>query len=81
MRTNRIPLLKTGLFSNRYFNIWMLSVVTFFILSININFLKTNLKLISLNLLNILSFIIVTIILMLWIEFNKWIKYTYLNNK
>lgn len=71
MRTNRVPLVKVGVFSSRSFNIWMGGVVTFLLVAINIPVLSEYLKLTSIGIVPIICLAVFAIGITAWIELAK----------
>ncbi|NLI92763.1 MAG: cation-transporting P-type ATPase [Peptococcaceae bacterium] len=74
MRTNRVPLLKVGFFTNRSFNLWMIGVVVFLTTAIKADFLQQYLKLTSVGFTNLLISFVAIVTLMSWIEMKKIIQ-------
>ncbi len=73
MRTNRVLLNKVGLFSSRAFNIWMMGVVAFLIIALNVPVLNEYLKLSSIGLLSVICLGLIAIAATSWIEIRKQI--------
>jgi Ca2+-transporting ATPase len=71
MRTNRVPLTKAGLFSSKAFNIWMIGVIAFLIVSIKVQVVNEYLKLSYIGLVPVLCLALVAIIATSWMEMQK----------
>lgn len=72
MRTNRVPLTKAGFFSSRAFNIWMLGVVAFLIVALNVAVVNEYLKLSAIGLLPVICLALVAIVATSWMEVRKY---------
>ncbi len=55
MRTSRIPLSKIGVFSSKAMDIWMIVVVVFLVMILNIPFFIEYLKLASVDIVPVIS--------------------------
>lgn len=76
MRTNNVPLIKTGVFSSRAFNIWMSGVVVFLIIALNVSVFSQYLQLTTIGILPVLCLAFVAIAATSWMEIKKLIKFS-----
>ena len=74
MRTNRVPLIKSPIFKNQSFNLWVGGIIVFIILIFNIDFLSQYLMLSSIQFIDVLKIIGISIIIMAWMEIKKIIS-------
>jgi len=74
MRTNNVPLTKTGIFSSRAFNIWMAGVIAFLVIVLNVPVLRQYLQLISIGIMPVLCLALTAVIATSWIEIRKLSK-------
>ncbi|MBE9915922.1 cation-transporting P-type ATPase [Paenibacillus donghaensis] len=75
MRSEREPLIKLGLFSNRFIMLWVSSAVVFLILAIYVPSLSMLLHLTPLGMSDWLIVLICAVLAPLWIEIGKWIRW------
>ena len=71
MRTNNVPLTKTGIFSSRAFNTWMAGVVAFLVIALNIPVLQQYLQLTNIGIIPILYLALTAVIATSWMEIRK----------
>ena len=71
MRTNNVPLTKTGIFSSRAFNTWMAGVVAFLVIALNIPVLQQYLRLTNIGIIPILCLALIAVIATSWMEIRK----------
>ena len=71
MRTNNVPLTKTGIFSSRAFNTWMAGVVAFLVIALNIPVLQQYLQLTNIGIIPILCLALIAVIATSWMEIRK----------
>lgn len=71
MRTNKVPLSKTGVFSSRAFNIWMGGVIVFLLAALNVPVLNEYLKLTSIGIIPVLCLALTAVVFTAWIEARK----------
>lgn len=71
MRTNNVALTKTGIFSSRAFNTWMVSVVAFLVIALNIPVLQQYLQLTNIGIIPILCLALTAVIATSWMEIRK----------
>ncbi len=74
MRTNHIPLTKTGVFSSRSFNIWMGGVVVFLLVALNVPVLSEYLKLVPVGIFPVICLALVAVVATSWMEVHKHFK-------
>ena len=70
-RTNNVPLAKAGVFSSRAFNIWMIGVVAFLAVALNIPVLREYLNLTVIGILPTLCLAGIAIVATAWMEIRK----------
>ena len=70
-RTNNVPLIKTGVFSSRAFNIWMCGVVAFLAVALNIPVLREYLNLTAIGIIPVLCLAGIAIAATVWMEVRK----------
>ncbi|TQR46408.1 cation-translocating P-type ATPase [Paenibacillus popilliae] len=75
MRSEREPLIKLGLFSNRFIMLWVTSAVVFLILAIYLPSLNVLLHLTPLDMREWIIVLICAILAPLWIEIGKWFRW------
>lgn len=73
MRSEREPLIKLGLISNRMMLLWMSSAIVFLILAIYIPYLRELLHLAPLQYIDWIVVLICALLAPAWIEIGKWI--------
>lgn len=74
MRTNNVPLIKTGVFSSRAFNIWMGGVAAFLAVSINVPVLREYLQLTPIGIVPVLCLASIAVVATAWIEIRKLVN-------
>lgn len=71
MRTEHVPLVKSGMFSSRMFNIWMAGVVVFLAVALNVPMLQDYLQLSTVDAVPVLAVALVAFATTLWMEARK----------
>lgn len=75
MRTEHVPVTRTGIFSSRMFNIWMGGVIVFLLAALNIPALRTYLQLNSIGIVPVLWITLTAVLATLWMEIRKIITW------
>lgn len=74
MRTNNVPLTKNGVFSSRAFNIWMVGVVAFLVIALNIPILREYLNLTAIGIIPVLCLAGIAVVATSWMEIRKLVQ-------
>ena len=74
MRTSRIPLIRVGYFSSKAMNIWMVGVVVFLVIALNVPFFIEYLKLSPVGILPIIGVALLSFAATYWIEIRKILR-------
>lgn len=74
MRTEHVPLTKSGVFSSRMFNIWMAGVVAFLTVALNVPVLREYLQLNAVGIVPVLCLALIAIVVTAWMEIRKVIQ-------
>ena len=74
MRTSRVPLSRVGYFSSKAMNIWIIGVIVFLILVLNVPFFIEYLKLAQVGLLPICGIVLLSFAVTYWIELRKILR-------
>jgi len=74
MRTSRVPLIRVGYFSSKAMNIWVIGVIVFLILVLNVPFFIEYLKLSPVGLLPIFGIVLLSFAATYWIEIRKILR-------
>ncbi len=74
MRTSRVPLSRVGYFSSKAMNIWMIGVIVFLIIILNVAFFIEYLKLSEVDLLPIFGIVLLSFAATYWIELRKILR-------
>lgn len=71
MRTNDIPLKEVGVFSSKPFNIWIIGIVLFLVVALNVPVIREYLNLTKIGILPTIGLAIIALIAASWMEFWK----------
>lgn len=74
MRTEHVPLLKSGVFSSRMFNIWMGGVAVFLAVALNVPVLRAYLNLAPVGIVPVLCLAGIAVVATAWMEVRKQVK-------
>ncbi len=74
MRTNRVPLSRVGYFSSKAMNVWIVGVIVFLIMVLNVPFFIEYLKLSQVGLLPIFGIVLLSFAATYWIELRKILR-------
>jgi Ca2+-transporting ATPase len=74
MRTETVPLIKSGVFKNNFFNVWLIGVVAFLVAALNLPVLSGYLQLSPVGIMPALYLAGIAIIATAWIEIPKLAK-------
>lgn len=75
MRSEREPLAKLGLFSNRMMLLWIASALAFLVLALYVPYLRELLHLTNLHFVDWMVVLICALLAPAWIEIGKWIRW------
>ncbi len=74
MRTSRVPLSRFGYFSSKAMNVWIIGVIVFLIMVLNVPFFIEYLKLSQVDILPIFGIVILSFAATYWIEIRKHLR-------
>lgn len=75
MRSEREPLIKLGLFSNRMMLLWIATAIAFLVLALAVPYLRDMLHLTSLHFVDWIVVLICALMAPVWIEIGKWVRW------